>query len=874
MSQAAIKTASKTDASALPQGEHEASSQLPLITGPRAPILSLQRMAGNQAVNKLLESGDRKQLVQSVLNSSGQPLDSSTRHFMESRFGYDFSRVMVHTDIRAAESARAVNASAYTVGQNIVFGAQAYAPHSADGKKRLAHELAHVVQQSSGPVTGVTSFDGLRISEPGDGFEQAAHNAANRLTTTSDSSPLPTQLHSIGFNEGGVIQRDGPEDQRYNLRIGSQTLQGATRDQVLNALRRHHRILTNLLESDQSRYEAQSALRDRQWIVGAIADFVADPLHGGIELPPANFLSVPRSMLQAVEAKLESGDIEASIRDLRRAEEYWRHANRLLENYVLGTISGAETSVTVLEVTAAAGAVAATVATGGAAASAGLGLLGTSAVAGGTAGAYGATQEYAGQLGEMAVGMRQSFDLAALLRRGATDAITGFVGAFVGGALSRYATRFFGSYLSNIGDDALRELGEQLGLNGPLPRDYFLTQGQRFIADFLGGAGTAPLTTAISSVINRLSGGGPLPGPEQFARQVIEEMVRGGAIQIFLGVLTHGHAVASRRAGAGGTPPETSPPARRGPSTNAPTETAGASGEVIPISQARRRVGPSTQLRPGQREVTSLETARQRRQATTRLRETPAPEIQSQAAPIVQAQPTDMRLAAGAERTSVSSAGPTPLRTVAMAGEPPGRRSASEPPPNSPTSQGSSPSSSHSTEASAPAPRSQSRSSSRRPTGGANRAQEVLATFAEEQGQASRTDLEADIAEHTREARTPGGRPVPESFEVGNFSHRYAERLIPESQLPRNLEAEHVIRLPEGGERRIDRLDRVNGVIYEIKPDTPYWRRMGTAQARLYAHYMNEFEPLSGGRQWQIEVVTYDRAAALRVMREIGWLER
>jgi hypothetical protein len=72
----------------------------------------------------------------------------------------------------------------------------------------------------------------------------------------------------------------------------------------------------------------------------------------------------------------------------------------------------------------------------------------------------------------------------------------------------------------------------------------------------------------------------------------------------------------------------------------------------------------------------------------------------------------------------------------------------------------------------------------------------------------------------------------------------------------------------------MDRLDRVNGVIYEIKPDTPYWRRMGTAQARLYAHYMNEFEPLSGGRQWQIEVVTYDRAAALRVMREIGWLER
>src|SRR5512140_648141 len=66
-------------------------------------------------------------LVTDVLHSSGQPLDAATRSFMEPRFGHDFSGVRVHTDAKAAESARAVNASAYTVGRDIAFDAGQYA---------------------------------------------------------------------------------------------------------------------------------------------------------------------------------------------------------------------------------------------------------------------------------------------------------------------------------------------------------------------------------------------------------------------------------------------------------------------------------------------------------------------------------------------------------------------------------------------------------------------------------------------------------------------------------------------------------------------------------------------------------------------------
>lgn len=86
-------------------------------------------------------------IIHEVLRSQGQPLDSATRSFMESRFGYDFSRVRIHADNQSADSARVINALAYTVGRNVWFSPEQYAPHTSVGLKLLAHELAHVVQQ-------------------------------------------------------------------------------------------------------------------------------------------------------------------------------------------------------------------------------------------------------------------------------------------------------------------------------------------------------------------------------------------------------------------------------------------------------------------------------------------------------------------------------------------------------------------------------------------------------------------------------------------------------------------------------------------------------------------------------------------------------
>ena len=88
-------------------------------------------------------------IVEDVLGRAGQPLDASTRAFMEPRFGQDFGHVRVHVDELAARSSDVVGAEAYAAGSQIVFGHGATAPTTLEGKHLLAHELAHVAQQSA-----------------------------------------------------------------------------------------------------------------------------------------------------------------------------------------------------------------------------------------------------------------------------------------------------------------------------------------------------------------------------------------------------------------------------------------------------------------------------------------------------------------------------------------------------------------------------------------------------------------------------------------------------------------------------------------------------------------------------------------------------
>lgn len=104
--------------------------------------------------------------VDSVLASPGRPLEPTFRQEMEGRFGHDFSRVRVHSDAAAVQSAREANAYAYTVGRDIVFGSGQFSPETHGGRRLIAHELAHVVQQETGSIPSLLQrYSGCSASQ-------------------------------------------------------------------------------------------------------------------------------------------------------------------------------------------------------------------------------------------------------------------------------------------------------------------------------------------------------------------------------------------------------------------------------------------------------------------------------------------------------------------------------------------------------------------------------------------------------------------------------------------------------------------------------------------------------------------------------------
>jgi hypothetical protein len=161
-------------------------------------------------------------IVQEVISSPGHPLGAGTRQFMESRFGHDFSQVRLHTDARAAESAKVVNALAYTVGQNVVFAAGRHTPE-ADGQRLLAHELTHVVQQGQGKPSVQRQTPGSTATSEGDkkegsgsaasspAFDMPWQAAFEALTLCNPQSilsmNLPGQIWGIEY--GGLIYKMG-----------------------------------------------------------------------------------------------------------------------------------------------------------------------------------------------------------------------------------------------------------------------------------------------------------------------------------------------------------------------------------------------------------------------------------------------------------------------------------------------------------------------------------------------------------------------------------------------------------------------------------------------------------------------------------------
>lgn len=140
--------------------------------------LAMQRTVGNAAVVRMMDPVQRSS-VHDVLRSPGRPMDEPLRQEMEARLGADFSQVRVHDGVAAQRSTAEISARAYTSGNHVVIG------NGGADKHTWAHELTHVVQQSSGPVAGTETGDGLKVSDPTDRFEREAERAAARAMSSA-----------------------------------------------------------------------------------------------------------------------------------------------------------------------------------------------------------------------------------------------------------------------------------------------------------------------------------------------------------------------------------------------------------------------------------------------------------------------------------------------------------------------------------------------------------------------------------------------------------------------------------------------------------------------------------------------------------------
>ena len=137
--------------------EQEADRVADRVMRMEAPGVIVQRKCAGCEEEEQLQrketSSEAAEAAPSMVHDSGAPLDSTTRTYMEQCFGHDFDKVRVHTGGQADAAARQINSLAFTLGKDVVFREGQYAPHSNSGRRLLAHELTHVVQQSSDSAT-------------------------------------------------------------------------------------------------------------------------------------------------------------------------------------------------------------------------------------------------------------------------------------------------------------------------------------------------------------------------------------------------------------------------------------------------------------------------------------------------------------------------------------------------------------------------------------------------------------------------------------------------------------------------------------------------------------------------------------------------
>lgn len=354
-------------------------------------------------------------IVHEVLRSSGEPLDAETRGFFELRFGHDFSQVRVHADAKAAESAKAVNALAYSVGQNVVFGAGYYSPGSVAGKRLLAHELIHVTQQA-----GFSHGSG-------DGIGIVSDSHSERLADAAAVCALSGRgISGVSRTSGPCLQRQAdpavPNEYSITLVMPPGIRQVERNLDPVNAIRILRSFLNRLkgrIEAGREGHNYIKSIREDQYIVGWVSDVA-----GGVSLPPLTIWDDPVRKGETAERLIAAGEFTNAARVLQSAANAVHACDGLLYEYREGTIAGAERTKFALEVVEVAAAAAVTVGTGG-----------TPGVVLGAG--YVGAQRLAGETTSTYLGLQQRIDWGGILFDTLFAAVCGRFGGRLGSAIAR-----------------------------------------------------------------------------------------------------------------------------------------------------------------------------------------------------------------------------------------------------------------------------------------------------------------------------------------------------------------------------------------------------------------------------------------------------
>ncbi|MBU6398883.1 MAG: DUF4157 domain-containing protein [Verrucomicrobia bacterium] len=225
--------------------------------------------------------GTAPPIVHEVLGTPGRPLDWNTRSFFESRLRHSFAQVRIHTDGHAAASARAVDALAYTVGNHVVFGTGRYDPSSAKGRKLLAHELAHAMQQSAG-----SKRLGLQRAPTAGWTGSAPHSLNQAETAVGKIRRIPIE----GLTEGNQQNSPGSAESAVGRAIVllHQDFDASKPADVMFFFHGHNEgfrmgTLGNR-DRDVDRLEQQMEAAGNQQLIGILPQGTADSGFGG--LPP------------------------------------------------------------------------------------------------------------------------------------------------------------------------------------------------------------------------------------------------------------------------------------------------------------------------------------------------------------------------------------------------------------------------------------------------------------------------------------------------------------------------------------------------------------------------------------------------------------